>query len=638
MNEGDYGDYMNNIEYVENHIFLNSADPLLEIQTHATQQNLQNINAVTMNEYNTASTHPQSNAGDQFRRRSHAHFTEQSRYIGMFESSIRTTVKNDTNVTVSRVIATPVQQQQHKSFIELDSHADTTCAGANCRIIAYTVKVCSVSPYHPKYKALENVHIVQAGTAYDDQNTDKTCILIMNQSLYMGDALPTTLLNLNQARSNNIQVDDVPWQFGGSHSIFIPHQNLRIPLILKGVFSCLPVRLPTAEEIKTCEWIELTSAEEWNPKSDALEECEKVHQDEQLLPICVKNRTINPIITTPSQLSPYYAEAAELSCSICSAQSSSRRSNNNDALALAKQRGIGLETATKTLNATTQLVIRQAIHPIQRCFHTEVMQLRYPRPGGRHGCFYTDTFFAKTPSLGGSKMAQVYINNVHFTKIIPMKTKAEAPGTHVQFMQDIGIPSHLHSDDAKELTQGRMGDIVHKCWIKATQSEPYSPWQVQAELCNRELKKAVRLAMAKTKAPDRLWDFCATYHSEIRNFTAHPLFNLHGRTPYEVVTGQTPDISEYTEYAWYDTIWYYDQEVAFPDDKRKLAKWLGVAHRVGQALCYYMLPERGCVIVRSTVQSLSQDDKQSEIVQRTIQQLNDQIESKIVDVKQPNVL
>ena len=156
-------------------------------------------------------------------------------------------------------------------------------------------------------------------------------------------------------------------------------------------------------------------------------------------------------------------------------------------------------------------------------------------------------------------MAQVYTNDIHFTKIIPMKKKSEAPDSLIHFMQDVGIPSHLHSDDAKELTQGRMGEIVHKCWIKATQSEPYSPWQVRAELCNRELKKAVRSTMARTKAPGRLWDFCATYHSEIRNLTAHPLFNLQGRTPYELVTGQTPDISEYTDYSWYDTVWYFDQ-------------------------------------------------------------------------------
>lgn len=94
--------------------------------------------------------------------------------------------------------------------------------------------------------------------------------------------------------------------------------------------------------------------------------------------------------------------------------------------------------------------------------------------------------------------------------------------------------------------------------------------------------------MARTIASGRLWDFSAIYHAEIRNFIAHPLFNLHGRTPYELVTGQTPDILEYTVFSWYDMVWCFDQEAAFPTNRRKLAKWLGVAHCVGQALCYYL--------------------------------------------------
>lgn len=51
-----------------------------------------------------------------------------------------------------------------------------------------------------------------------------------------------------------------------------------------------------------------------------------------------------------------------------------------------------------------------------------------------------------------------------------------------------------------------MDDIIRKCWIKATQSEPYFSLQAHAELGNMELKKAVGLAMAKSKATDRLWD------------------------------------------------------------------------------------------------------------------------------------
>ncbi len=124
---------------------------------------------------------------------------------------------------------------------------------------------------------------------------------------------------------------------------------------------------------------------------------------------------------------------------------------------LAKQWGIGLVTAART----SQLVIHQVIHPDQRHFCTEVMQLRYPRLGGCHGCFYTDTLLSKVPSLSGCTMGQVFTNDINFTKFVPMKRKGEEPDALILFMQDIGIPSYLiHSDDAKELTQGHMGNLI----------------------------------------------------------------------------------------------------------------------------------------------------------------------------------
>jgi hypothetical protein len=119
------------------------------------------------------------------------------------------------------------------------------------------------------------------------------------------------------------------------------------------------------------------------------------------------------------------------------------------------------------------------------------------------------------------------------------------------------------------------------------------------------MKKAVCHAMIKSRAPKCLRDYCMIYQCKLRNFIAHPIFRLNGHTPYENVTGHTPDISKYLDYSWYDTIWYYDQDMNFPEDHRKLGKWLGVVHRVGQALCYYILNDKGVPIVCSTIQALS---------------------------------
>jgi CMP-N-acetylneuraminic acid synthetase len=107
---------------------------------------------------------------------------------------------------------------------------------------------------------------------------------------------------------------------------------------------------------------------------------------------------------------------------------------------------------------------------------------------------------------------------------------------------------------SKEQTQGKWAQIMKKFGIKLTQSEPYSPWQVRAEGCIREVKKSTRQIMTNTRAPKCLWDYGAVYVCEKRCLTAHPHFALHGRTPYEMVTGRTPDISEYVDFQWNDLL------------------------------------------------------------------------------------
>jgi hypothetical protein len=94
---------------------------------------------------------------------------------------------------------------------------------------------------------------------------------------------------------------------------------------------------------------------------------------------------------------------------------------------------------------------------------------------------------------------------------------------------------------------------------------------------------------------------------EIICLTANDLNALHGRTPHEVATGNTPDISEYTKFEWYKPIFYYD-DTPFPEPKHIIARWLGVAHRVGQALCYWILTKSGKVIARTTIQKMKVDE------------------------------
>ncbi len=135
--------------------------------------------------------------------------------------------------------------------------------------------------------------------------------------------------------------------------------------------------------------------------------------------------------------------------------------------------------------------------------------------------------------------------------------------------------------------------------------------QNRTEVEIRELKHHVRRLMARTKTPTTLWDFGTFYATDLRNRLAIPLHQLHGCIPYEMLIGNTPDISEFLEYEWYQPVWYFEP-TAFPNQRKILARWIGVTHRVGQAMCYWSLPQSGISFTRTAVQPLREIELQTD--------------------------
>jgi len=74
---------------------------------------------------------------------------------------------------------------------------------------------------------------------------------------------------------------------------------------------------------------------------------------------------------------------------------------------------------------------------------------------------------------------------------------------------------------------------------------------------------------------------------------------LNGCTPIESVTGKTTDISEYLAFGFYDPVWYHENAGL---GERLPGCWLGVSHRVGSLMSYYVLTGKCTVISRTTVQ------------------------------------
>ena len=74
-----------------------------------------------------------------------------------------------------------------------------------------------------------------------------------------------------------------------------------------------------------------------------------------------------------------------------------------------------------------------------------------------------------------------------------------------------------------------------------------------------------------------------------------------GCIPLTQVTGETPNISEYLDFGFYDRVWFKDNASTFPPEP---GQWLGISERVGWAMCYWILNQNGQIVSRSTVQNV----------------------------------
>jgi hypothetical protein len=197
-----------------------------------------------------------------------------------------------------------------------------------------------------------------------------------------------------------------------------------------------------------------------------------------------------------------------------------------------------------------------------------------------------------------------------------MQTKADAHLTLDRLHQDVGVFHTIIPDNALELTEGEFRKKAIHAGSRLCPVEAYMHNKNLAESGIRELRRMSRKAMVSTNAPHILWDHCIYLMGEIRSHSALDLPELEGYTPYTRLTGDTCDISHLCEFKWYEVVWYVDP----PDkmEKRKLGRYLGPRHDIGQAMCCKILTITGTVLSRTSVVPLSVEDKNSDIVKEKL--------------------
>ena len=78
-------------------------------------------------------------------------------------------------------------------------------------------------------------------------------------------------------------------------------------------------------------------------------------------------------------------------------------------------------------------------------------------------------------------------------------------------------------------------------------------------------------------------------------------------------------------------VWWWDRgdKTSSTADPKRLARWLGISHRIGSDMCYWLITESGQIISKSSVQHVIKDDFLNPNVKEAIEKFNKKLVEKL---------
>ena len=151
-------------------------------------------------------------------------------------------------------------------------------------------------------------------------------------------------------------------------------------------------------------------------------------------------------------------------------------------------------------------------------------------------------------SLHQNTCAQLFSTKFGFSACYPQaNTKGETLGTALEnLVNDFGAPVHLTFDGyLSQLSDNTLFQKKLQYYsIPYHISAPRRPNDNPAEGSIREIERRYYCVKQAINVPDRLWDYLMVWICETRNISISSPKNADGRIPTEILTGDTPDISE----------------------------------------------------------------------------------------------
>ena len=159
--------------------------------------------------------------------------------------------------------------------------------------------------------------------------------------------------------------------------------------------------------------------------------------------------------------------------------------------------------------------------------------------------------------------------------------------TLTEFCNNVGIPVYLKTDRAPKLCRHMTPFIKLKWWHHISLHYAESEQEDQTWPADLEVWKFTKRwhnKISEKNVPVRLQDYGMKYVAKIMQFIPQ---ELSGRSGYDDITADRPDIWEYLAFDFHDLVWHHAKKhPSLTKNVRELSWWTGVAPRIGIDMCH----------------------------------------------------
>ena len=515
--------------------------------------------------------------------------------------------------TVSGTYHVNAKHVQYSDYSLIDRGANGGVLGNDVRILEHTKRTVCLTGLDNHQ--INNLPICTAAGYGCTQNGP--VIFIMHQYAYMGQG--KTIHSSAQLEAFKLNVDDRSRKIpGGKQRIKCPEGYL-IPLDIIQGLPYMKLRPPTDHEFENLPHVILTSDTDWDPSildnkidigTDTWYDSSDDNFDSYIQSSFdetgnYKYREVSELhFFDSTEFNPQ--DYDDILDDIISRNVMNVKLVNNEPNYELLQPNFGwapLDVIKKTFQVTTQHVRTLHLYnDMRKHFKSRFPAFNVMR---RNEPVATDTIFSDTPAVDdGSKCAQFFVGRETLVSdVYGMKTDKEFVNTLEDNIRRRGAMDKLISDRAKAEISEKVLDILRALMIKDWQSEPYHQHQNFSERRYATIKSRTNIILNRTGAPPSTWLLCMQYICTLLNHLATK--SLDWRTPMQVLTGETSDISIFLLFHFWEEVYYTNVKSNFPSTStEEKGNFVGFADTVGDAMTFKILSQATQkIIYRSNVRT-----------------------------------